>query len=81
MVGSAWLGLSCSYYQPTTLLIVFPFPLTLVISFIAYIMEVDAEQLIKTLTVRVVETQRGGRRGSMYESPLNPVQVRPFSSS
>ncbi|KAG0057410.1 class II myosin [Gryganskiella cystojenkinii] len=46
-----------------------------VINFIAYILEVDAELLIKTLTVRVVETQRGGRRGSMYESPLNPIQA------
>ena len=47
-----------------------------VIAFVAYLMEVDAEVLIKTLTVRVVETQRGGRRGSIFESPLNPVQVK-----
>ncbi|KAI8598558.1 P-loop containing nucleoside triphosphate hydrolase protein, partial [Dissophora ornata] len=46
-----------------------------VISFIAYIMEVDAGTLIKTLTIRVVETQRGGRRGSVFESPLNCVQA------
>ncbi|KAF9990905.1 class II myosin [Mortierella antarctica] len=46
-----------------------------VIAFVAYLMEVDAEVLIKTLTVRVVETQRGGRRGSIFESPLNPVQA------
>ncbi|KAF9293759.1 class II myosin [Mortierella antarctica] len=46
-----------------------------VITFIAYIMEVEAEHLIRTLTSRVVETQRGGRRGSMYESPLNVVQA------
>ncbi|KAF9186641.1 class II myosin [Haplosporangium sp. Z 767] len=46
-----------------------------VITFIAYIMEVDADALIKTLTTRVVETQRGGRRGSIFESPLNPVQA------
>ncbi|KAF8952435.1 class II myosin [Haplosporangium bisporale] len=46
-----------------------------VIAFIAYIMEVDSELLIRTLTSRVVETQRGGRRGSMYESPLNTVQA------
>ncbi|KAF9903382.1 class II myosin [Lobosporangium transversale] len=38
-------------------------------------MEVDAELLIKTLTIRVVETQRGGRRGSIFESPLNYVQA------
>ncbi|KAG0301227.1 class II myosin [Dissophora globulifera] len=46
-----------------------------VVAFIAYIMEVDAELLIKTLTIRVVETQRGGRRGSIFESPLNCEQA------
>ncbi|KAF8978612.1 class II myosin [Entomortierella lignicola] len=46
-----------------------------VITFIAYIMEVDAELLIKTLTIRVVETHRGGRRGSIFESPLNCTQA------
>ncbi|KAG0072126.1 class II myosin [Linnemannia elongata] len=46
-----------------------------VIAFIAYIMEVDADTLIRTLTIRVVETQRGGRRGSIFESPLNTVQA------
>ncbi|KAF9420297.1 class II myosin [Podila epigama] len=46
-----------------------------VIAFIAYIMEVDSGLLVRTLTSRVVETQRGGRRGSMYESPLNTVQA------
>ncbi|KAF9363359.1 class II myosin [Mortierella sp. NVP85] len=46
-----------------------------VVNFIAYIMEVDVELLMKTLTVRIVETQRGGRRGSIIESPLNCTQA------
>ncbi|KAI8361629.1 P-loop containing nucleoside triphosphate hydrolase protein [Mortierella sp. GBAus27b] len=46
-----------------------------VATFIAYIMEVDVDLLIKTLTIRVVETQRGGRRGSIIESPLNLTQA------
>ncbi|KAF9434267.1 class II myosin [Entomortierella beljakovae] len=46
-----------------------------VIAFIAYIMEVDTDSLIKTLTIRVVETQRGGKRGSIFESPLNTTQA------
>ncbi|KAF9115760.1 class II myosin [Mortierella sp. AM989] len=46
-----------------------------VIAFIAYIMEVDVDSLIKTLTIRVVETQRGGKRGSVFESPLNVTQA------
>ncbi|KAF9584332.1 class II myosin [Lunasporangiospora selenospora] len=46
-----------------------------VIAFIAYIMEVDSGMLIRTMTTRIVETQRGGRRGSTYESPMNVVQA------
>ncbi|KAI7904550.1 P-loop containing nucleoside triphosphate hydrolase protein [Cokeromyces recurvatus] len=46
-----------------------------VANFIAYLMEVDAESLTKALTSRVMETQRGGRRGSIYEVPLNMVQA------
>ncbi|KAI9469047.1 MAG: P-loop containing nucleoside triphosphate hydrolase protein [Benjaminiella poitrasii] len=46
-----------------------------VANFIAYLMEVDAESLTKALTSRVMETQRGGRRGSVYEVPLNVVQA------
>ncbi|CAO3653052.1 unnamed protein product [Cunninghamella blakesleeana] len=46
-----------------------------VISFIAYLFGVDSEALQKALTSRVVETQRGGRRGSVYEVPLNSVQA------
>ena len=47
-----------------------------VVDFIAYLLEVESEQVNKALTVRVVETARGGgRRGSVYESPLNLVQA------
>lgn len=46
-----------------------------VANFIAYLMEVDAESLSKAMTSRVMETQRGGRRGSVYEVPLNIVQA------
>ena len=47
-----------------------------VVDFVAYLMEVDSAHVNKALTVRIVETARGGgRRGSVYESPLNPVQA------
>ncbi|KAI9269056.1 P-loop containing nucleoside triphosphate hydrolase protein [Phascolomyces articulosus] len=46
-----------------------------VANFIAYLMEVDGESLSKALTSRVMETQRGGRRGSVYEVPLNVTQA------
>ncbi|KAI7847679.1 P-loop containing nucleoside triphosphate hydrolase protein [Circinella umbellata] len=46
-----------------------------VANFIAYLMEVDGESLSKALTNRVMETQRGGRRGSVYEVPLNVTQA------
>lgn len=45
-------------------------------NFIAYLLDVDAQALEKALTIRVVETSRGGRRGSVYEVPLNAVQAR-----
>ncbi|KAI9680100.1 MAG: class II myosin [Caeruleum heppii] len=44
-------------------------------AFIAYLLEVAPDQLIKALTQRIVETSRGGRRGSVYEVPLNPTQA------
>ncbi|GAA5861407.1 hypothetical protein JCM8547_006120 [Rhodosporidiobolus lusitaniae] len=44
-------------------------------AFVAYLLEVDAERVTKALTQRVMETQRGGRRGSVYEVPLNPAQA------
>ena len=43
--------------------------------FVAYLMEVDSSQAEKVLTTKVVETQRGGRRGSVYDVPLNPAQA------
>lgn len=46
-----------------------------VVEFVAYLLEVDAAQVNKALTLRVMETSRGGRRGSVYEVPLNTVQA------
>ncbi|KAK7058460.1 class II myosin [Paramarasmius palmivorus] len=43
--------------------------------FVAYLMEVDSAAVQKVLTTRVMETQRGGRRGSVYDVPLNPAQA------
>ena len=49
---------------------------TSVTEFAAYLLEVDAETLVKVLTSKVVETQRGGgKRGSVYDVPLNPAQA------
>ena len=46
-----------------------------VVDFVAYLLEVDASHVNKALTLRVVETSRGGRRGSVYNVPLNPAQA------
>ncbi|KAL5535659.1 MYO1_1 [Sanghuangporus sanghuang] len=46
-----------------------------VTDFVAYLMEVDPAMVRKVLTTKVVETQRGGRRGSIYDVPLNPAQA------
>ncbi|RIB18414.1 myosin head, motor domain-containing protein [Gigaspora rosea] len=46
-----------------------------VTNFIAYILEVDGEILAKSLTSRTIEASRGGRRGSVYDVPLNTVQA------
>ncbi|ORX53664.1 hypothetical protein DM01DRAFT_1336195 [Hesseltinella vesiculosa] len=46
-----------------------------VASFVAYLLEVDNESLSKALTSRIMETQRGMRRGSVYEVPLNVAQA------
>ncbi|KAL8704549.1 MAG: hypothetical protein Q9201_002284 [Fulgogasparrea decipioides] len=46
-----------------------------VVDFVAYLLEVDSAHVNKALTLRIVETARGGRRGSMYEVPLNPAQA------
>ncbi|KAJ7492331.1 microfilament motor [Mycena latifolia] len=46
-----------------------------VTDFVGYLMETDAALVQKVLTSKVVETQRGGRRGSVYDVPLNPSQA------
>ncbi|PSN63452.1 hypothetical protein BS50DRAFT_679717 [Corynespora cassiicola Philippines] len=46
-----------------------------VVDFVAYLLEVDAAHVNKALTIRVMETSRGGRRGSVYDVPLNPTQA------
>ncbi|KAG6900504.1 class II myosin, partial [Termitomyces sp. T159_Od127] len=46
-----------------------------VTDFVAYLLGVDSSLVQKALTMRVMETQRGGRRGSVYDVPLNPSQA------
>ena len=46
-----------------------------VTDFVGYLLEVDPQAVVNALTQRIVETQRGGRRGSVYEVPLNPAQA------
>lgn len=46
-----------------------------VTDFVAYLMETDPALVQKVLVSKVVETQRGGRRGSIYDVPLNPAQA------
>ncbi|KAI5780653.1 myosin IC heavy chain [Peziza echinospora] len=46
-----------------------------VADFIAYLMGTDGAAVTKALTIRVMETSRGGRRGSVYDVPLNPTQA------
>ncbi len=46
-----------------------------VTDFAAYLMEVEPALVQKVATTRHVETQRGGRRGSVYDVPLNPAQA------
>ena len=48
---------------------------TSVTDFVGYLMEVDPALVQKVMTIRVVETQRGGRRGSIYDVPYNPAQA------
>lgn len=45
-------------------------------AFVAYLMEADEGIVSKALTQRTMETKRGiGRRGSVYEVPMNPTQA------
>jgi myosin-1 len=46
-----------------------------VVDFVAYLLEVEAAHVNKALTMRILETSRGGRRGSVYDVPLNPAQA------
>ncbi|KZT08699.1 uncharacterized protein LAESUDRAFT_49979 [Laetiporus sulphureus 93-53] len=48
---------------------------TAVTDFVAYLLEVDSALVQKVMITRVMETQRGGRRGSVYNVPLNPAQA------
>ncbi|KAI0828874.1 myosin class I heavy chain [Trametes gibbosa] len=48
---------------------------TSVTDFVGYLMEVDTAQVQKALTTKTMETQHGGRRGSIYDVPLNPAQA------
>ncbi|GHJ90026.1 hypothetical protein NliqN6_6428 [Naganishia liquefaciens] len=46
-----------------------------VTDFVAYLMEAQPDKVVRVLTTRIMETQRGGRRGSIYEVPLNIAQA------
>lgn len=46
-----------------------------VLDFVAYLLEVDPTHVNTALTSRIVETSRGGRRGSVYQVPLNVTQA------
>ncbi|KAI5846829.1 myosin IC heavy chain [Tricharina praecox] len=46
-----------------------------VTDFVAYLLEVDGAAVNRALTLRIMETSHGGRRGSVYEVPLNPAQA------
>ncbi|KTB16942.1 Myosin-5 [Nakaseomyces glabratus] len=48
---------------------------TSVTDFVAYLLQVDSQSLIKALVERIVETNHGSRRGSVYHVPLNIVQA------
>ncbi|AMD21798.1 HFL058Cp [Eremothecium sinecaudum] len=48
---------------------------TSVIDFIAYLLQVDSALLMTSLIERIIETNHGSRRGSVYHVPLNIVQA------
>lgn len=48
---------------------------TSVTDFVAYLLQVDSQLLIKSLVERVLETNHGMKRGSVYHVPLNQVQA------
>ncbi|CCH59719.1 hypothetical protein TBLA_0B09040 [Henningerozyma blattae CBS 6284] len=46
-----------------------------VTDFVAYLLQVDAGVLVKSLVERIMETNHGMKRGSVYHVPLNRVQA------
>lgn len=48
---------------------------TSVTNFVAYLLQVDADLLCKSLVERTMETSHGMKRGSIYHVPLNPTQA------
>lgn len=46
-----------------------------VTNFVAYLLQVDAQTLLKSLIERILTTSHGSRRGSTFHSPLNIVQA------
>lgn len=46
-----------------------------VTDFAAHLLQVDSAILQKAMLIRIMETQRGGRRGSVYEVPQNIAQA------
>ncbi|KAI5800470.1 myosin-1 [Pyronema domesticum] len=48
---------------------------TSVTDFVSYLLQVDAAAVKRALTIRIMETSHGGRRGSIYEVPLNIAQA------
>ncbi|OJJ84642.1 class I myosin myoA [Aspergillus glaucus CBS 516.65] len=46
-----------------------------VIAYVAYLLDVDSPSVHRAMTIRLMETARGGRRGSVYEVPLNTTQA------
>ncbi|KAJ1672098.1 class II myosin, partial [Coemansia sp. RSA 25] len=47
-----------------------------IVQFVAYLLESSQEMVSKILTSRTIETSRGGRRGSIYDVPLNIAQAQ-----
>lgn len=48
---------------------------TSVTDFVAYLLQIDSPSLTKALVERIVETNHGMKRGSVYHVPLNIVQA------
>ncbi|GME67798.1 unnamed protein product [[Candida] boidinii] len=48
---------------------------TSITDFVAYLLSVNPQVLCKSITERIVETNHGMKRGSIYHVPLNPVQA------